>query len=96
VIFVAALSQYNEVCYEDYSTNKLVESLNLIEEMWKNYFVKAKEIYRGNEVYNVEKFIERFPRKFWGIYITTAVDDNVKDVLTKTFDSVLKLKKRSK
>jgi hypothetical protein len=64
--------------------------------IWKNYFVKAKEIYRVNEVYNVEKFIERFPRKFQGIYITTAVDDNVKDVLMKTFDSVLKLKSRSK
>jgi hypothetical protein len=33
VIFVAALSQYNEVCSEDESTNKLVESLNLIEEI---------------------------------------------------------------
>jgi hypothetical protein len=61
--------------------------------MWKNYFIKAKETYRDNEVYNVEKFIERFPRKFRGIYVTTAVDESVKDVLTKTFDDILKLKR---
>jgi hypothetical protein len=80
----------------NYNLVKSTSKLNDPFPMWKNYFVKAKEIYRGNEVYNVEKFIERFPKKFRGIYITTAVDDNVKDVLTKAFDSILKLKKKSK
>jgi hypothetical protein len=85
--------------YEPNINHDLVKKASKMDDpfpMWKNYFVKAKEIYRWNEFFNVDKFTERFPRKFRGIYITNAVDDSVKDVLTKTFDSVLKLEKRSK
>jgi hypothetical protein len=59
--------------YEPNINDQLVKSVSKLTDpfpMWKNYFVKAKEIYRWNEVYNAEKFIERFPRKFRQIYIT--------------------------
>jgi hypothetical protein len=75
---------------EDYV--KSISKLNDDFPMWKNYFVKAKKIYQGNEIYNADKFIERFPRKFRGIYVTTAVDDSVKNVLHRTFDDFLRFK----
>jgi hypothetical protein len=61
--------------------------------MWKNYFVKKKEIFRGKDIYVVENFIERFPRKFRGIYVTSAVDDSILNVLKNTFDDILKFQK---
>eukprot|EP01080_Neovahlkampfia_damariscottae_P009856 gene9856-2179_t len=33
IVYVSALSQYNEVCFEDERTNKMVESLNLVRDL---------------------------------------------------------------
>jgi hypothetical protein len=55
--------------------------------MWNNYyFTKTKKFHDKKKPCTVEKFIEHFPKKFRGIYVTTAVDDSVKNVLAKTFD----------
>lgn len=42
LIFVAALSEYNQKLFEDTSTNRMLEALDLFEEISKsNYFVKS-------------------------------------------------------
>ena len=33
VIFVAAISEYDQLCYEDDKTNRMTEALNLFEEI---------------------------------------------------------------
>ena len=45
VIFVAAISEYDQKIFEDGTTNRMVESLNLFEEICNNrYFVKSSMI----------------------------------------------------
>lgn len=45
VIFVAALSEYDQVLYEDTSTNRMVEAIELFDEICNNqYFLKSNMI----------------------------------------------------
>jgi len=45
VIYMVALSDYNELCYEDNFTNKLQESLDLWDEIVNSHFFKDKKIF---------------------------------------------------
>jgi hypothetical protein len=45
IIFVAALSQYNEVCYEQHSSNKLRECFDFLEELGKKEILKSVPFY---------------------------------------------------
>lgn len=38
VIFVVAISEYDQLCYEDHETNRITEALNLFEEMCNSKF----------------------------------------------------------
>mmetsp|Transcript_19574 Transcript_19574/g.36844 ORF Transcript_19574/g.36844 Transcript_19574/m.36844 type:complete len:183 (+) Transcript_19574:1426-1974(+) len=44
VLFVCALSSFNQVLYEDASTNRLVESLNLFDEMCNSQFFQRTKM----------------------------------------------------
>ena len=62
LIFVIALSEYDLVCEEDNTTNRLDESLKLFEEMVNNkYFAKTNIciFYNKNDLF-IEKVQQRF------------------------------------
>jgi guanine nucleotide-binding protein G(i) subunit alpha len=45
VIFVAALSEYDQILFEDASTNRMMEALNLFDEICNNsFFIKSAMI----------------------------------------------------
>jgi hypothetical protein len=44
LVFIAALSDYNKKCYEDDSTNRLEESLQVFDEVINNSFFKNSTI----------------------------------------------------
>jgi GTPase SAR1 family protein len=69
IIFVAALSEYNNVLYEDNSTNRMVEALNLFKEITNNsiflkttiiLFLNKRDLFeikiKKNHIKNIEDF----------------------------------------
>jgi len=59
VIFITAISEYDQVCYEDEETNRMVESLNLFEELANSrWFVNTAMILFLNKQ---DLFDKKFP-----------------------------------
>lgn len=51
VIFVVAISEFDQVCYEDEETNRITEALNLFEEMCNSkYFENIPMVVLLNKV----------------------------------------------
>eukprot|EP00095_Tigriopus_kingsejongensis_P000167 snap_masked-scaffold487_size158652-processed-gene-0.17 protein:Tk00167 transcript:snap_masked-scaffold487_size158652-processed-gene-0.17-mRNA-1 annotation:"hypothetical protein" len=62
ILFVVAISEYNQVLFEDGKTNRMWESLKLFESIVNNaFFVKTSFILFLNKVDLFEEKIDRFP-----------------------------------
>lgn len=74
VIFVAAISEYNQVLYEDETTNRLVESLNLFDEICNSkWFRKTSMILFLNKK---DLFAEKIPKFPLADYFEEYTGDN--------------------
>jgi GTPase SAR1 family protein len=64
LIFVSSLSEYNQKCYEDDVTNRMLESLDLFDEQINGEFFKDKPIILFLNKYDLFKIkIQEFPLK---------------------------------
>lgn len=69
VIFITAISEYDQVCYEDEETNRMVESLNLFEELANSrWFVNTAMILFLNKQ-------DLFDKKFSEVPLRTCFPD---------------------
>ena len=74
VLFVAALSEYNQVLYEDQTQNCLTESIQLFEEVCKNKWLQAPSLFLFlNKRDLFQEKLQKFPL---GKYFTEFTAEN--------------------
>jgi GTPase SAR1 family protein len=89
VIFLCAISEYNQLLYEDDETNRMMESLDLFDQYIN------QEIFRELPIFLVLNKIDLFKKKIMDYNISDLFEDFDKEY-NHDFDYCLKVKKNIK
>eukprot|EP01080_Neovahlkampfia_damariscottae_P000777 gene777-9027_t len=60
---------------------------------WKYFYIKSKEFFTKSENYLVEKFMDLAKHQVRDVYVTSAIDKNVRNIILETLDDLIALKK---